>query len=126
MTYTSRAAGTTSPDPDTALKRERMLSTVGGALGVLMFIWGFFRWLNVGDGPDQSKYSGYAFQMPTVAVVGFSLAAGLMALLGASERRPGRGVPSAIPTAMAATGLLLAVGVLLAKGAISPDLGTEV
>jgi hypothetical protein len=126
MTYTSRAAGTTSPDPDTALKRERMLSTIGGALGLLMFIWGFLRWLNVGDGPDQHKYSGYAFQMPTVAVIGFSLAAGLIALLGATERRAGRGVPSAIPTGLAATSLLLAVAVWLGKGSISPTLGSEV
>jgi hypothetical protein len=91
-----------------------------------MFIWGFLRWLDVGDGADQSKYSGYAFQMPTTAVIGFSLAAGLMALLGASERRRGRGVPSAIPTALAATSLLLAIGILLGKGAISPDLGADV
>jgi Family of unknown function (DUF5336) len=99
---------------------------VAGLLGILMFVWGFLRWLNVGDGPDQHKYSGYAFQMPTTAVIGFSLAAGLMALLGAMERRPGRGVPSAIPTALAATSLLLAVGIFLGKGAISPDLGGQV
>ena len=120
MAYTATA------DSDASLRRERMLSTIGGALGILMFIWGFLRWLNVGDGEDQSKYSGFAFQMPTTAVIGFSLAAGLMALLGATERRAGRGVPSAIPTAMAATSLLLAIGIWLGKGAISPDLGAEV
>jgi peptidoglycan/LPS O-acetylase OafA/YrhL len=116
----------TSHAPDAALKRERMLSMIAGALGVLMFVWGFLRWLNVDDGSNQHKYSGYAFQMPTTAVVGFSLAAGLMALLGAMERRPGRGVPSAVPTALAATGLLLALGVFLGKGAISPDFGGKV
>ena len=120
MAYTS-----TTTDSD-AVRRERMLSTIGGALGLLMFIWGFLRWLNVGDGADQHKYSGYAFQMPTVAVVGFSVAAGLMALLGRTERRAGRGVPSALPTAMAATSLLLAIGVFVGKGAISPTLGSEV
>lgn len=99
---------------------------VAGLLGILMFVWGFLRWLNVGDGPDQHKYSGYAFQMPTTAVIGFSLAAGLMALLGAMERRPGRGVPSAVPTALAATSLLLAVGIFLGKGAISPDFGGQI
>jgi hypothetical protein len=119
------AYSATTTDSD-ALRRERMLSTIGGALGLLMFIWGFLRWLNVGDGADQHKYSGYAFQMPTVAVIGFSVAAGLMALLGTTERRAGRGAPSAIPTAMAATGLLLAIGVFLGKGAISPTLGSEV
>jgi hypothetical protein len=108
------------------LGRERMLSMVAGVLGILMFIWGFLRWLNVGDGADQRKYSGYAFQMPTTAVIGLSLAAGLIALLGATERRPGRGVPSAIPTGLAATSLLLAIGVILGKGGISPSLGAEV
>jgi Family of unknown function (DUF5336) len=120
------AYSSTSSGPTSDLKRERTLSMVAGLLGILMFIWGFLRWLNVGDGPDQHKYSGYAFQMPTTAVIGFSLAAGLMALLGAMERRPGRGVPSAIPTALAATSLLLAVGVFLGKGAISPTFGGQV
>ena len=126
MTYSSRTTGTTFADRDDSLKRQRMLSMTGGLLGALMFIWGFLRWLNVGEGPDQHKYSGYAFQMPTVAIIGFSLAAGLMAVLGATERRPGRGVPSAIPTGMAATSLLLAIAVWLGKGAISPTLGSEV
>jgi len=113
-------------DLESRLQRERMLSMAAGGLGLLMFIWGFLRWLSVGDGPDQFKYSGFAFQMPTTAVIGFSLAAGLTAVLGATERRPGRGVPSAIPTALAATSFLLAVGILLGKGAISPELGEEV
>jgi hypothetical protein len=99
---------------------------VAGVLGILMFIWGFFRWLSVGVAPDQHKFSGYAFQMPTTAVIGFSLAAGLIALFGAMERRPGRGVPSAIPTGLAATSLLLAIGVFVGKGAISPTLGDQV
>lgn len=114
-------------DTNSALKRERTLSLIAGALGVLMFVWGFLRWFNVGNGAtDQNRYSGYAFQTPTTAVVGFSLAAGLMAALGATERRRGRGVPSAIPTALAATSLLLAIAVALGKGMISPDLGAKV
>jgi peptidoglycan/LPS O-acetylase OafA/YrhL len=119
---------TTAPsnrDSDTT-KRERTLSMVGGLLGLLMFAFGFMRWLSVGEGDDQSKYSGFAFQMPTTAIIGLSLAAGLIALLGATERRRGRGVPSAIPTGLAATSLLLAIGVYLGKGAISPSLGDEV
>lgn len=99
---------------------------IGGVLGLLMFGLGFLRWLSVGEGDDQSKYSGFAFQMPTTAIIGFSLAAGLIALLGATDRRRGRGVPSAIPTGLAATALLLAIGVYLGKGAISPELGDEV
>jgi hypothetical protein len=107
-------------------KRERMLSTIAGVLGILMFVFGFLRWLSVGEGDAQSKFSGFAFQMPTTAIIGLSLAAGLIALLGAMERRPGRGVPSAIPTGLAATSLLLAIGVYLGKGAISPELGDKV
>ena len=64
--------------------------------------------------------------MPTTAIIGLSLAAGLIALLGATDKRRGRGVPSAIPTGLAATALLLAIGVYLGKGAISPELGDEV
>ena len=106
--------------------RERSLSTIAGVLGIVMFVLGFMRWLSLGEGDDQSKFSGFAFQMPTTAIIGLSLAAGLIALLGAMERRPGRGVPSAIPTGLAATSLLLAIGVYLGKGAISPELGDEV
>lgn len=119
-------ANVSSRQDSPAAKRERMLSTVAGALGVLMFLLGFLRWLSVGAGEDQAKYSGFAYRMPTTAVIGFALAAGLIALLGAMERRPGRGVPSAIPTGLAATGLLLAIGIFLGKGAISPDLGDKV
>ena len=110
---------------DTA-KRERLLSLLAGLFGILMFIWGFLRWLKVDVGSDQRKYSGFAFEMPTTAVIGFSLAAGLIAALGATERRAGRGVPSAIPTGLAATSLLLAIGILLGKGEISPSLGNNV
>jgi hypothetical protein len=108
------------------MQRERMLSMVAGALGILMFIWGFLKWLKFGDGDSARKFSGYAFQMPTTAIIGLSLAAGLIALLGATERRVGRGVPSAIPTGLAATSLLLAIGVYLGKGSISPDVGSKV
>ena len=119
-TSTSHARTDTSDD------RERMLSMVGGGLGIVMFLIGFLRWLSIGEGDEQQKFSGFAWSMPTTAVIGFSLAAGLIALLGATERRPGRGVHSAIPTGLAATGLLLAVGVYLGKGGISPDVGSEV
>ena len=122
-------AAINSPGQETAnpVKRERTLSMIAGLLGVLMFVWGFLRWFNVGDGSNsQHKYSGYAFETPSTAVIGFSLAAGLMALLGAMERRSGRGVPSAVPTALAATSLLLAIAILLGKGAISPDFGGKV
>jgi hypothetical protein len=107
-------------------QRERALSSFAGVLGIVMFAVGFLRWLNLGEGDDQQKFSGFAFQMPTTAVIGFSLAAGIIAFLAASDRRPGRGVPSAVPTGLAATSLLLAIGIYLGKGAISPELGDEV
>ena len=120
------ASDSMSGNTNSTAQRERMLSMVAGALGILMFIWGFLKWLEVGEGDDARQYSGYAFQMPTTAIIGFSVAAGLVALLGATERRRGRGVPSAIPTALAATSLLLAVGVYLGKGSISGGVGDEV
>jgi len=120
------AHDSSSRNTSSTMQRERMLSMVAGALGVLMFIWGFLKWLKFGGGANAHKYSGYAFQMPTTAIIGFSLAAGLLALLGATERRAGRGVPSAIPTALAATSLLLAIGVYLGKGSISPNTGDQV
>jgi hypothetical protein len=103
-----------------------MLSMVAGALGVLMFIWGFLKWLKIGKGSDAQKYAGFAFAMPTTAVIGLSLASGLIALLGATERRAGRGVPSAIPTGLAAASLLVAVGILISKGSVSPNVGDAV
>lgn len=109
-----------------ATTRERSLSMAAGALGLVMFVFGFLKWLSFGDGDQKSSFSGYAFEMPTTAIIGLSLAAGLIALLGALERRPGRGVPSAIPTGLAAAGLLLAIGVFLGKGSISPERGSEV
>jgi len=115
-----------SYDSGASLRRERMLSIVGFVLGILMFVWGFLRWLKLDSAGKTAKYSGFAFQMPTTAVVGFSLAAGLVAVLGATERRAGRGVPSAVPAGLAATSFLLAVGIYLGKGAISPDLGDKV
>lgn len=114
-------------DTHPALKRERALSMTAGALGILMFIWGFLRWFNVGDqDTSQHRYSGYAFQTPSTAVVGLSLAAGLMAALGAMDRRRGRGVPNAAPLALAVTALLLSIAVALGKGAISPSGGSKV
>ena len=107
-------------------QRERMLSMVAGGLGLLMFVFGFLRWLSVGGGDDQRKFSGFAWAMPTVAIIGFTLAAGLTAALGATDRRAGRGVQTAVPTGLAATSLLLAIGVFLGKGAIGPDIGDDV
>jgi hypothetical protein len=109
-----------------ASNRERMLSYVAGLLGVLMFIFGFLKWLKFGSGHDAQKYAGYAFGMPTTAVILTSLAAGVIAVLGAIDHRDGRGVPNAIPTGLALTSLLGAIAILLDKGSISPNTGDKV
>jgi len=108
------------------VQRDRTLSMIAGLLGILMFAFGFLRWLNLGVNGTTHKFSAYALYMPTSVVIGLSLAAGLIALLAANERRPGRGVHSAVPTGLAAASLLLAIGILLGKGAISPTLGSKV
>jgi hypothetical protein len=100
-------------------QRERVMSLVAALLGVLMFIWGFLKWLKPESGGDGQSYGGYAFSMPTTAVIGTSLAAGLIALLGALERREGRGVATAVPLGLAATSALLAIGILIGKGSVT-------
>ena len=109
-----------------ASNRERTMSYVAGFLGLLMFVFGFLKWLNFGQGEQTDTYAGFAFGMPTTAVILASLAAGLMAALGAMDRRDGRGVPSAIPTALAATSLLGALAILISKGSISNGTGDNV
>ena len=111
---------------DSSDRRERTLSIVAAVLGIVMFALGFLRWLEVGSGDTQQEYSGFAWAMPTTAVIGFSLAAGIIAFLGASDARRGRGVPSAIPAGLAATSLLLAAGIYLGRDGISPDSGADV
>ncbi|MCW2605166.1 MAG: hypothetical protein JWN61_3301 [Pseudonocardiales bacterium] len=91
-----------------------------------MFLLGFLKWLKVGDGDDAQKYGGFAFGTPTSAVILLSLAAGLIAALGAMDHRDGRGVPSAIPTGLAVTSLLGAFAILLNKGSISDGFGEQV
>jgi hypothetical protein len=109
-----------------ASNRERTLSYIAGLLGLLMFAFGFLKWLNEGQGDQTNSYAGFAFGMPTTAVILTSLAAGLIAAFGAMDRRDGRGVPSAIPTGLAATSLLGAVGILISKGSISNGFGDNV
>ena len=102
--------------PDGCIRSPRAHTVDGGGvLGIVMFVLGFLKWLEIGEGDTQQEFSGFAWSMPTTAVIGFSLAAGLIALLGATEPRRGRGVPSAIPTGLAATGLLLAIGIYLGR-----------
>lgn len=118
--------GTPSTTPAGTTGADRTLSLVAGVLGLLMFAWGFLHWLNIGNAQGHEKYAGYAFEMPTTAVIGFSVAAGLTAALGVLDRRPGAGIPTALPTALAGTSLLLAVGILFGKNSIAPAFGGTV
>lgn len=107
-------------------QRDRMLALIGGLLGLLMFIWGFLKWIRLEDNGQKQSYAGYAFGMPTTAVIGLSIAAGLVAVLGALDPREGRGVPSAIPLGLAGASLLLVIGVFTGKSSISDFGGTKV
>jgi hypothetical protein len=97
------------------VQRAAMIFYIAGGLGVLSFIWGFLKWITLGSGDSAEKYGGYAFASPGVAVIGFSLAAGLLAAAAAWEKSPA----SLTPVVLAGTSLLLALGLLIGKGSIS-------
>jgi hypothetical protein len=93
-------------------QRPATLSYIAGGLGVLSFIWGFLTWYTEGSGPDRTSYGGYAFIVNSAAIIGFSLAGGLLALAATVERRG----PSLTPTVLATVSFLLVVGALIGKG----------
>jgi hypothetical protein len=97
-----------------------MMFYIAGGLGVLSFVWGFLKWVTVGDGSSATKYAGYALGSPAVAVIGFSLAAGLLAASAAWEKR----TATLGPVGLAVTGLLLAIGILIGKGSVDQGGGT--
>ena len=97
------------------VQRAAMMFYIAGGLGVLSFVWGFLKWITEGDGSSAIKYGGYSLGSPGVAVVGFSLAAGLLAAAAAWEKS----TASLLPVVLAATSLLLAIGILIGKGSIS-------
>jgi hypothetical protein len=103
------------------VQRAAMMFYIAGGLGVLSFIWGFLKWITEGEGSDKGKLGGYAVQSPVVAVVGFSLAAGLLAAAAAWEKSPA----SLTPVALAVVSLLLTFGVLIGKGSIEPSSGAK-
>ena len=111
---------------DSSDRRERTLSIVAAVLGIVMFALGFLRWLEVGSGDTQQEYSGFAWAMPTTAVIGFSLAAGIIAFLGASDRAgggayPRRSLPESRRHELAPGGWHLS-----GRDGISPDSGADV
>ncbi|MDQ2750697.1 MAG: DUF5336 domain-containing protein [Actinomycetota bacterium] len=103
------------------VQRAAMMFYIAGGLGVLSFIWGFLKWLTEGDGGQKVKVAAYSVGSPAVAVIGFSLAAGLLAAAAAYEKRPAR----LGPIALAVTALLLAIGILIGKGSIDPSGGSK-
>ncbi|MEP7021345.1 MAG: DUF5336 domain-containing protein [Pseudonocardiales bacterium] len=92
-----------------------MMFYIAGGLGVLSFIWGFLKWITEGSGDSKTSYGGYALASPGVAVIGLSLAAGLLAAAAAWEKSPA----SLTPVVLAVAALLLAFGILIGKGSIS-------
>lgn len=93
------------------MDRSAMLGYAAAGLGALSFVWGFLTWLSFGNDSE----SGYA----TVgqAVIGLSLAAGLVAGFAVLEKKSLGTVPAALAVAAA----LVAFGVLVSHG--NPDSG---
>jgi uncharacterized protein DUF5336 len=95
-------------------QRAAMFSYIAGGLGLLSFIWGFLKWITEGDGDGKVQLGGYAVQSPGVAVIGFSLGAGLLAAGLAWDKKP----PTLAPVVFAITSLLLVIGILIGKGSV--------
>jgi hypothetical protein len=103
------------------VQRAAMMFYIAGGLGVLSFVWGFLKWFTEGEGSDKVKVGAYAVASPAVAVIGFSLAAGLLAAAAAWEKR----AASLTPVVLAVTSLLLAFGILIGKGSVDPSGGAK-
>ena len=95
--------------PKAPMDRSAMLGYAAAALGLLSFVWGFLDWLSIGN----SSGSGYATLGQ--AVVGLSVAAGLVAGGAVLEKKSLGTVPAALAVAAA----LVALGVLVSHG--DPD-----
>jgi hypothetical protein len=100
-------------------QRAALLSYVAAGLGVLSFIWGFLTWYTEGQGEAKTDYGGYALATQGSALIGLSLAAGLIALVLVLDKR-GAGL---VPAAVAAAGVLVAVGQLAGHGMIGVPKG---
>ncbi|MGI8760972.1 MAG: DUF5336 domain-containing protein [Jatrophihabitantaceae bacterium] len=102
--------------PTSPAQRTAMLAYVAGGLGVLSFIWGFLDWFDQGnDGVGGYSVAGAGAS----AVIGFALAAGLLAVAGVVEN----GKIALAPLALGVTGLLLVIGVSIGKGNLGSNAG---
>jgi Family of unknown function (DUF5336) len=106
--------------PATPAQRAGLMCLLAGGLGVLSFLSGFLEWITEGDTSDSVSYGGYAVGSPALAIIGFSVAAGLLAVATTVERKPA----SLTPVVLSVTSLLLLVGLLIGKRSIS-TVGTE-
>jgi Family of unknown function (DUF5336) len=102
-------------------QRAALLSYIAGGLGVLSFVWGFLKWVSEGEGDGKTQFAGYALGSQGAAVIGFSLAAGLLAAGLAWDNKP----PTLAPVAFSVTSLLLAIGILIGKGSIDTGGGGD-
>ncbi len=114
--YGPPPAPRSAANPD---QRARLLALVAGGLGVLMFIWGFLTWFTENTG-EKTSYGGYVFIGNSTAAIGFSIAAGLVALAHVYERKP----LALLPLALAATSLLLLIGLFIGKGKADSSSGS--
>lgn len=87
---------------------------------MLVFALRFLRWVSIGDADEQSKPSGFAFSMPTTAIIGLSIAAGpdRTARCDRAPSRPRRA--ERVLAGLAATALLLAIGVYSGRAPAAP------
>lgn len=120
--YGQPPAGYQTPgSPASPTQRATLLAYIAAGLGVLSFIWGFLTWFTEGEGDGKTSYHGYALATQGSALVGLSLAAGLVALALVLDKRG----PSAVPAAIAAAGVLVAVGQIAGHGMIGVPSGSD-
>lgn len=103
-----------SRPPGAPDQRAALMSYVAGGLGLLSFVWGFLKWVTEGSGSDK-KIGGYAVTSPGVAIIGFSVAAGVLAAAIAWDKKQ----ITPAPVVFSITSLLLLIGVLIGKGSVS-------
>src|SRR4029078_10646207 len=109
------------PAARSTMQTPAPVAYVAGGLGVLMFIWGFLKWLKLSGGGENAHIGGYAWTSPAPAAIGFCLSAGLLAALNAWQKRP----PTLAPLAFSATGLLLVIAIFIGKGSFSEGVLTS-
>lgn len=125
MTAYGPPAGPPAPARPAASPEQRanLLGYVAGVLGVLSFVWGFLTWFTEGSGDHAPTATGYSIQgAGATAVIGVSLAAGLLAAVRSYEKKDA----ALVPVALGVTALLLVIGVVIGKGGIDDGSGNSI